>query len=343
MHRRLSHHDYNERGIYMLTLVTDGRVPRFGQLTGTSLQARITLSPLGACVEREIQALPQRYPQLQILDYVVMPDHIHLLLFVREWMPQHLGRVVASLKAKCSQAWWQESDAALKRSKQDTLPRPVNGAPFRPVSGASAPLPSPSSPPRRPSLWEKGYHDRVLMHKGQLQTLHAYIQDNPRRLAIKRMKPDLFRIHQHLRIGGQEYASIGNIFLLKRPERLQVFMHRRATAEEIDQETTRMQQRCEEGAVLVTPGISPGEKAIVQAAIEQGMPLILLRENGFGEYEKPHGHYFEACAAGTLLVLAPWERHTDRRTISRSQCLTLNDMARTICDTATDVRLMLHK
>ena len=70
------------------------------------------------------------------------------------------------------------------------------------------------------------------------------------------------------------------------------------------------------------------------------MPLILLRENGFGEYEKPYGRYFEACAVGTLLILAPWEHHTDRHVISRSQCLTLNEMARTICDSATEFRLI---
>ena len=106
-------------------------------------------------------------------------------------------------------------------------------------------------------------------------------------------------------------------------------------------------------------------KAIVHAAIEQGMPLILLRENGFAEYEKPHGRYFEACANGILLLLSPWEYYTDRRTISRSQCLSLNDqssechhvymdgrvvmvednvndMARTICDDTTTF-VMINK
>lgn len=363
MHRRLRHHDYNGRGIYMLTFATAGRAVVLGQLVGNEGDFRIALSELGEQVAKEIQALSVRYPQIKVLDYVIMPDHVHLLLFVREWMPQHLGRVIASLKAKCSQAWWQlqEEAAPLKRAAQNCQPhsgglsRPVGGilvppchrpvGVSRPVGGALAPpvSPPPITPPRKPSLWEPGYHDRYLMHEGQLQTLHNYIHDNPKRLAIKRMKPDLFRVRQHLRIGNQEYASMGNIFLLKRPEKLQVFMHRSATAEDIRQETTRLMAACERGAVLVTPGISPGEKAIVHAAIEQGMPLVLLRENGFSEYEKPHGHYFEACATGTLLLLSPWEYHTDRRTISRSQCLSLNDMARTICEEATTFMLMGHE
>ena len=346
MHRRLKSHDYNGRGIYMLTFSTAGRTPVLGSLVHEEGDFRIVLTELGKHVAEEIQALAIRYPQIKVLDYVVMPDHVHILLFVREQMPQHLGRVVASLKAKCSQAWWQrqEETSTLKRTAQNECstangqPRPESGAqPPRLVGGTSVP---PPLSPRKPSLWEPGYHDRYLMHQGQLQTLHNYIHDNPKRLGIKRMRPDLFRVRQHLCIGEQEYASMGNIFLLKSAEKHQVFMHRNATEGEILQETDRLMACCERGAVLVTPGISPGEKAIVHAAIEQGMPLILLRENGFAEYEKPHGRYFEACAAGTLLLLSPWEHHTDRRTISRSQCLSLNDMARSICEDNTTFVMM---
>ena len=41
----------------------------------------------------------------------------------------------------------------------------------------------------------------------------------------------------------------------------------------------------------------------------------------------------EACARGQLLVLAPWEHHNERIAISRSQCLSLNDMAKILCET----------
>ena len=40
----------------------------------------------------------------------------------------------------------------------------------------------------------------------------------------------------------------------------------------------------------------------------------------------------DACARGQLLILAPWEHHNERTTISRNQCLSLNDMARILCE-----------
>lgn len=90
----------------------------------------------------------------------------------------------------------------------------------------------------------------------------------------------------------------------------------------------------EQGAVLVSPGISPGEKTIMRAAFERGFPEIVLEENGFSDYQKPKGGArFDACSRGQMLFLSPWAHHHERITIRRGQCLQLNDMARMICET----------
>ena len=88
------------------------------------------------------------------------------------------------------------------------------------------------------------------------------------------------------------------------------------------------------GAVLVSPCISPGEKRIARAALAAGRPLIVLLENGFPPFYKPPKTYFEACAAGRLLMLAPWPHHTDKRPITREQCLALNGYAKRISEGA---------
>ena len=87
-----------------------------------------------------------------------------------------------------------------------------------------------------------------------------------------------------------------------------------------------------QGAVLVSPAISKGEKTIMRAAFEEGLPLIYLQENGFTDLAKPGGMRMDACAKGQLLILAPWEDHNEKITINRGQCLELNDMARAICE-----------
>jgi hypothetical protein len=181
-------------------------------------------------------------------------------------------------------------------------------------------------------LFAPGFNDKLLLRQGQLQRWLDYLHDNPRRLLMKREHPELFRVQRGLTIGSQQFSAIGNRFLLDRPVKLQVQCSRRLTDQQIEFETTRLLALARQGAVLVSPSISPGEKRIMRAAFNEGLPLIILQENGFTDLAKPGGQRMEACARGQLLLLAPWEHHNERLTITRSKCLTLNDFARMICE-----------
>jgi len=132
-------------------------------------------------------------------------------------------------------------------------------------------------------------------------------------------------------VGTQQFSAIGNRFLLDRPVLVQVQCSRSLTDEQIAARAEGFLALGRGGAVLVSPSISKGEKRIMRAAFEDGFPLIILQENGFTDLAKPGGKRMEACQRGQLLLLAPWEHHNERLAISRSQCLSLNDMAKAIC------------
>ena len=172
------------------------------------------------------------------------------------------------------------------------------------------------------------------MGKGQLRNMIHYVLDNPRRALIKRDNPNLFRVVSGLSIGGRPFSAIGNRWLLDRPMRMQVRCHNNTSEKNlrlIALQKAYFLERGKMGAVVVSPCISPGEKEIARAILAAGLPLIVILENGFPPLYKPPGHYFEACADGSLLMLAPWPHHTDHRTITRQQCLALNEMAASIC------------
>jgi len=57
---------------------------------------------------------------------------------------------------------------------------------------------------------------------------------------------------------------------------------------------------------MVTPGISRGELLMKNDCIEKGYPLIHLQKEPITPYWKPERQRFEACANGSLLILAPW-------------------------------------
>ena len=99
------------------------------------------------------------------------------------------------------------------------------------------------------------------------------------------------------------------------------------TPEELAEKKATLLAAARHGAVMVSPCISPGEKEIAKAAFDEGLPLITLLENGFPPLYKPSGKRFDACAAGRLLLVAPWPYHNEQRPITREQCLALNQLA----------------
>ncbi len=119
--------------------------------------------------------------------------------------------------------------------------------------------------------------------------------------------------------------------LLKAERRLQVRVSRSIAPELLEKEKEALLAAARAGAVLVSPSISPGEKSIMRAAFDEGLPMIVLLSNGFAPLQKPSGERFRACAEGRLLLLSPFPHSNNRTLITRTMCNTLNALAWEIC------------
>lgn len=338
MLRRCVGHDYTGRQIYMITMVTEGRRPLFGKVVGRSDagqgspdEPHIVLSALGQRVVDEWWAASVHHPEVEVLALQMMPDHLHGILFVREKMEQPLGMALRGFKQSCNRHY--------RELVRGLPPVPSVALTTQQTGQRQTELQQTERRDRRGEdrthgmLFARGYNDRLLLRSGQLDTWLNYLADNPRRLLKKREHPDLFRVQRGIEFAGHTFSTLGNLFLLQRPSRMQVQCSRKLTDAEIQ---TRIQQCLEaanKGAVLVSPSISKGEKSVMRAAFEKGYPLIYLQENGFTDLAKPNGAQMEACARGQLLILAPWKHHNERNTISRNQCLSLNEIAKHLCET----------
>ncbi len=186
----------------------------------------------------------------------------------------------------------------------------------------------------RPVLFEAGYCDKILMHEGQLENWKNYLDDNPRRLMMKRQNPELFTVLSDMEVAGERCQVVGNRFLLDIPDKMAVIVHRRYTDMENDRLRKEWLDCGERGGVLVSAAIAPKEKEVIKEAMSRGYNIILLRENGFPKLYKPTGRAFDACAKGILLQISPWEFHMESIKISRDQCLYLNDVAEKIVEGA---------
>lgn len=320
MTRRMDGHDYRSRCIYLITMVTEGRRPLFGGVVGDVRRPygypdapHIEPSALGEAIIENWQEMLARIPELKGLTFQLMPDHFHAIVFATDQLPRPLGTILNGFKAGCRHSFHTLHpvlyEAAVQRQHQDAYRRDR----------------------RHGILFAPQYNDKILLHEGQLDNWTRYLADNPRRLLVKREHPEFFRVQCSLTWKDMTFSAIGNRFLLRRPFLVQVQCSRSLTVAQIEAKKAEALSLCRQGAVLVSPSISTGEKAIMRAAFDAGFPEIILKDNGFAPLTKPSGRSFDACSAGQLLFLGPTCHSNEHKTISRSECLGLNEIARRLC------------
>lgn len=316
--RRMEKHDYTSSCIYLITVTTEGRQRLLGTLVGDSAAtAAIEPTPLGAYVaeafrQTAVETTKKTGCRVQVLHYQIMPDHFHGILYVRDTLPADyaLGKIVAAWKSACTHALWAS-----------------------PSFSASFSAPHLSAEHKTKPLFSRGFNDRILFRRGQLKTWVAYLDDNPRRLWLKWHFPDRLRKVYDFTAGtkGHRYTAVGNTFLVTYPERLQVRCHRNLTEEQIQQEVEKYLNEAHRGTVLVSPFISPAEKAVFEACYRERLPMIHIVNRGLdGKFNYPSGRDLSGCSDGFLLVLAPYADYsaeTAAARITRAQCLDMNGYA----------------
>lgn len=137
-----------------------------------------TLTDLGLILQEQIEVTSHFSPEIRIHDYMIMPDHVHILIQVKESMQRHLGEVIQAIKA-----------ASTSRMRKYLGNQNLN-------------------------IFEDGFNDRIIFDKKQFETVRHYIHDNPHPLAIRRDNPDYFRRINSMNIDGYECQAYGNLQLL---------------------------------------------------------------------------------------------------------------------------------
>jgi len=302
--------------------------------------AFVELTPLGEAVARCWREIAEIWPGVEPRELQIMPEHLHGILRVKTPQKHPLGQIIGSFKAR-------STAAARKLGKTREQAREHGGA-IVPASSLGG------------SLWSPGLHDAILWDVERYRRELAYLLDNPRRLAVKRTHPNLFKALREIVVplpgaGGAlgRFAALGNAFLLDRPL-FQVQVSRRdfaylrkpktlgagleicrdANGEPVvahasatyESRLEAALQAGEDGQVLLSPCVSDGERQIARAALTAGLPLVVMKNKGFSPLEKPAGRHFEACAAGRLLMLAPvaWPWQTGQKTMTREDATAMN-------------------
>lgn len=167
----------------MVTIGKSDRCPAFGRLKPAAdlHDTEIELTEIGDVIDIEIYKTPLYHKEVKVIASVVMPDHVHVLVFVTQNMLKPLGHIIQGLKAGITSR-------------------------VRQITGVAD-----------MQVFEDGFHDRIVREQGQLDILHKYIRNNPYRLAVRLANPQFFSKITRLTFGGTDFSAYGNLQLLDNP------------------------------------------------------------------------------------------------------------------------------
>lgn len=272
-------HNYKSPCIYHITINKAPSAPYFSRVHGPSSAVLVERSAVGLIVEEHIKAIPSYHPSLSILQYVVMPDHVHFLIRAVDYLPKSIGSYIGKFKvlsAKSIREYIGCRDSG-DGNQRELVP-----------------------------IYEEDFYDRVLHRWHSLDVIYQYIRNNPLRLVLRRENREFFKMTADVEILGQKWVLYGNIQILDNPFKRQVHMRRAWNEAQIIEEQRACEYVRANGGVLVSPFISPHERAVIKNKWTSSK-IILITNEAIPNRGAPKGKMFDSCVQGGLLIVAPLE------------------------------------
>ena len=209
--------------MYHITMTIPDRQPLLGVLVvpeGDPTKARVNRTALGNALVDCLMTIPHHHPEVRVLHFCLMPDHLHAVLYVRRTMPKGIGALVrgfwqaakklgraSSIIPNDIRGNGQEDKEGLGKLREETRQLEARSAALREELGDEAYY-------RLAPVFTEMPFIRPMGHNTQLPNTIRYIDLNPQRLATKRLKPGYFRVQREMTIGGRSYDGVGNTMLL---------------------------------------------------------------------------------------------------------------------------------
>ncbi|MBF2025149.1 MAG: transposase [Oscillatoriales cyanobacterium C42_A2020_001] len=173
---RLKGYDYSWSGAYFVTICVQHRACLFGEIW----DGKMHLNDVGQMVQEVWQMLPERFPDITLEAFVVMPNHVHGII-----------RLVSNpVRVSTSDTLTDNPAIALSRKRGAKL-GDVIGA-FKSISTHQYTIGVKQQhwEPFNQKLWQRNYYEHIIHDAKTFQRIQHYIQTNPQRWQFDQLHPD---------------------------------------------------------------------------------------------------------------------------------------------------------
>lgn len=75
---RLKGYDYSSEGVYFITICTKNCENYFGEI----VEGKMVLNEIGKVADRFLREIPDHFQNVSIGEYVIMPNHVHIVIMI---------------------------------------------------------------------------------------------------------------------------------------------------------------------------------------------------------------------------------------------------------------------
>lgn len=164
---RLQNWDYANDGFYFVTICTKDKQYFFGEVKDQEM----ILNEIGKMAEKFWLEIPQHFDNVELDEFVVMPNHIHGIIGIKNDLSKTQQRCVETQQC-CVSTEQQESNTFYKL-KPKSLPviiRSFKSACTREINKSQNQI---------NFKWQSRYYDHIIRNEESLNKIRQYIFENP--------------------------------------------------------------------------------------------------------------------------------------------------------------------
>jgi len=165
---RLQGYDYSQPGAYFITICTKDRLNLFGKI----IDGKMLLNECGKIVKECLYDLPNHYNNLSIDESIIMPNHIHTILFIVETGLRPVSTKIDNVETVETglRPVSTEIDNHFNHGVSEFI-RALKSFSTRRINEKSTTLSS--------IIWQRNYYDHIIRNEKELNLIRQYIINNP--------------------------------------------------------------------------------------------------------------------------------------------------------------------
>ncbi len=165
---RLAGYDYTQAGVYFVTIVTQGRECLFGQV----VNGEMVLNQYGKIADECWRAIPEHFPNADLGTHVVMPNHGHGIILIREDASRNDVGDVGAQQCCAPTPICEHANPHKINVKPGSL-----GAIVR--SFKSAVSYRINKEYNVTGIWQRNYYERIIHNEREMNAIWNYVENNP--------------------------------------------------------------------------------------------------------------------------------------------------------------------